>query len=320
VSVAVCLLLYGAVVCVVAPRLLPYLTRGGSAPVAAVAVWLIVVASVLVSWVAAAAALVVYAARTWHRPDPLALAACLAEVRSAVAGNSGLAMQIGLVAATAVLSAFVVVLASRVGRFLTTARVSSRRHAESARIIGRRVAGIDGLVIDAPQKVAYCVGGRPGTVVITSAAVAALERPHLDAVLAHERAHLAGRHHLLLTATRALATSVPQLRLFTVAHAEVARLLEMCADDCAARRHGPTALLAAIVSLTSPNPIPTTALGATSIGVTARATRLTEPDTAARRLGAHLLLAIFASAVVAAPVLLVWASASGVPACGPFIA
>ena len=235
-SVAVCLLLYGAVVCVVAPRLLPYLTRGGSAPVAAVAVWLIVVASVLVSWVAAAAALVVYAARTWHRPDPLALAACLAEVRSAVAGNSGLAMQIGLVAATAVLSAFVVVLASRVGRFLTTARVSSRRHAESARIIGRRVAGIDGLVIDAPQKVAYCVGGRPGTVVITSAAVAALERPHLDAVLAHERAHLAGRHHLLLTATRALATSVPQLRLFTVAHAEVARLLEMCADDCAARR------------------------------------------------------------------------------------
>ena len=61
-SVAVCLLLYGAVVCVVAPRLLPYMTRGGSAPVAAVAVWLIAVASVLVSWVTAAAALVVYAA------------------------------------------------------------------------------------------------------------------------------------------------------------------------------------------------------------------------------------------------------------------
>jgi hypothetical protein len=108
--------------------------------------------------------------------------------------------------------------------------------------------------------------------------------------------------------------------LFTVAHAEVARLLEMCADDTAARRHGPAALLAAIVSLTSPNPIPITALGATSIGVTARVTRLADPDTAARRLGAHLLLAVFAGAVVAAPLLLVWASASGLPACGPFTA
>lgn len=319
-TVAVCLLLYGAVVCVVAPRLLPYLTRGGSAPGATVAVWLIVVASVLASWVAAATALVVHAARTWNRPDPLALAACLGELRSAAAGNSGLALQIGLATATAVLSAFVVVLASRVGRFLATARASSRRHAESARIIGRRIAGIDGLVVDAPQKMAYCLGGRPGTVVITSAAVAALERPHLDAVLAHERAHLAGRHHLLLAATRAVAASLPQLRLFTVAHAEVARLLEMCADDTAARRHGPAALLAAIVSLTSPNPIPTTALGATSIGVSARVTRLADPDTAARRLGARLLLAVFAAVVVAAPLLLVWASASGLPACGPFTA
>ncbi|MDZ4266075.1 MAG: M56 family metallopeptidase, partial [Mycobacterium sp.] len=89
---------------------------------------------------------------------------------------------------------------------------------------------MDGLVIDAPQKAAYCLGGRTGTIVITSAALAALERPHLDAVLAHERAHLAGRHHLLLSVTRALTAGLPRMRLFTVAHTEVARLLEMCAD------------------------------------------------------------------------------------------
>jgi Zn-dependent protease with chaperone function len=77
-----------------------------------------------------------------------------------------------------------------------------------------------------PQKMAYCLGGLPGTVVVTSAAVAALDRHHPDAVLAHERAHLAGRHHLLLGITRALAASLPRLRLFTVAHKEVARLLE----------------------------------------------------------------------------------------------
>lgn len=319
-SVAVCLLLYGALVCVLAPRLLPYLTRGGSAPGAAVLVWLIVVASVLASWTTAAAALVVHVVRTWNRPDPLAVAACLAEVRSAAAGHSGLAMQLGLIAPAVVLSGFVVVFASRVSRTLVRARTLSRRHAQSARIIGRRVAGVDGLVVDAPQKMAYCLGGRPGTVVITSAAVAALDRPHLDAVLAHERAHLAGRHHLLLGITRALAAALPQMRLFTVAHAEVARLLEMCADDTAARRHGAGALLAAILSLASPDPIPASALGASSVGVCARVTRLAEPDTTARRLGARVLLAAFSGVVIGAPLLVAWASASGFTACGPFSA
>jgi beta-lactamase regulating signal transducer with metallopeptidase domain len=202
-----------------------------------------------------------------------------------------------------------------------TARIRSRRHAESARIIGRRVAGVDGLVVDAPQKMAYCLGGRPGTVVITSAAVAALERPHLDAVLAHERAHLAGRHHLLLSVTRALATSLPRMRLFTVAQTEVARLLEMCADDTAARRYGTAALLSAILTLAGASPIPSTALGATSgVGVYARVTRLTYPDTAVRRVGARVFLATFTGVILAAPLLTVWAAASGFPACGPFIA
>jgi Zn-dependent protease with chaperone function len=319
-SVTICLLLYGAVVCVVAPRLLPYLTRGGSAPIAAVAVWLIVVASVLASWIAAAAALAVHAARTWNQPDPMAVSACLAEVRSAAWGHSGSAMQFGLVAATLVLTAFVVVLTSRAGRFLIGALARSRRHAQSARIVGRRVPGVDGLVVDAPEKMAYCLGGRRGTIVITSAAVAALERPHLDAVMAHERAHLAGRHHLLQTAIRALAASLPRIRLFTVAQDEVGRLLEMCADDSAARRHGTAPLLAAILTLANPHPIPSAALGATSVGVCARVARLTDPDTALRRLGVGVLLAATAGVVVAAPVLLTWAAASGFTACGPFIA
>jgi Zn-dependent protease with chaperone function len=320
VSVAVCLLLYAAVVCVAAPRLLLYLTRGGSAPGAAVAVWLIVVASVLASWAAATVALVVHVARTWNRPDPFALAACLAQVRSAATGHSGLAMQVGLLVPMVVLFAFVAVLASRVGRSLMTARAHSRRHAQSAWIIGRRVAGVDGLVVDAPQKMAYCVGGRPGTVVITSAAVAALQRPHLDAVLAHERAHLAGRHHAVLAVTRALADGLPRMRLFTVAQAEIARLLEMCADDTAARRHGTAALLSAILTLAGVSPVPSTALGAATVGVGVRVNRLTEPDTAARRLCARLLLAVSASVVVAAPLLVLWAAASGFTACSPFAA
>jgi len=324
VSIAVCLLLYAGVVCVVAPRLLPPLTRRGSAPGAAVAVWLIVLTSVLASWAAAAGALVVYVARTWIRPDPLGVRECFAVLRSAAAGQHGMGTQIGIWALTLVVGAFTITLVARVGRSLLRARASSRRHARSAQIVGRRVAGVDGLVLDAPQKMAYCLGGRPATIVITSAAIATLEPPHLDAVLAHERAHLAGRHHLLLAATRALAASLPRIRLFTRAETEVAWLLEMCADDTAARRHGTAALLAAILALAGADPIPSAALGANTVGVCARVARLTDPDTAAARVRARLVLAAVTAVVVFGPVV-VWAvvhglTPHGLTPCGPFTA
>lgn len=323
-SVAVCLLLYAAVVCMVGPRLLPPLTRRGSAPRAAVAVWLIMLTSVLASWAAAAVALVVYVARTWTQPDPLAVRACFAAWRSAAAGQHGVGTQIGLWALTLVVGAFTVTLAARVGQSMLRARACSRRHARSAHIIGRRVAGVDGLVLDAPQKMAYCLGGRPATIVITSAAIATLEPPHLDAVLAHERAHLAGRHHLLLAATRALAASLPRIRLFTVAETEIAGLLEMCADDTAARRHGTAALLAAILALAGADPIPSAALGVNTVGVCARVIRLTDPDTAAARIRARLLLAAVTAVIVFGPVV-VWAGVHslaphGLTQCGHFTA
>jgi Zn-dependent protease with chaperone function len=323
-SIAVCLLLYAAVVCVVAPRLLPPLTRRGSAPRAAVVVWLIMLISVLASWAGAAAALVVYVARTWTKPDPLAMRACFAAWRSAATGQHGVWTQIGLWALTLVVGAFTVTLATRVGRSMLRARASSRRHARSAHIIGRRVAGVDGLVLDAPQKAAYCLAGRPGTIVITSAAIATLEPPHLDAVLAHERAHLAGRHHLLLAATRALAASLPRIRLFTMAETQIAELLEMCADDTAARRHGPAALLAAILALAGADPIPSAALGANTVGVCARVRRLTDPDTPAARIRARLLLTAATAVIVFGPVV-VWAGAHNLAPhtlshCGHFTA
>ena len=255
--------------------------------------------------------------------------ACFAAWRSAAAGQHGVGTQIGLWALTLVVGAFTVTLAARVGRSLLRARASSRRHARSAYIVGRRVAGVDGLVLDAPQKMAYCLGGRPETIVVTSAAIATLEPPHLDAVLAHERAHLAGRHHLLLAVTRALAASLPRIRLFTVAETEIAGLLEMCADDTAARRHGTAVLLAAILALAGADPIPSAALGANTVGVCARVARLADPDTAVARVRARLLLAAVTAVVVFGP-FVAWAGVHGFTPhgltphnplpCGPFTA
>ena len=51
--------------------------------------------------------------------------------------------------------------------------------------------------------------GRP--VVLTSAAVEALDDTQLAAVLAHERAHQRGRHHLLVSLAGSLAAAFPRV-------------------------------------------------------------------------------------------------------------
>jgi Zn-dependent protease with chaperone function len=110
--------------------------------------------------------------------------------------------------------------------------------------------------------------------VITRAALTTLNDAQLGAVLAHERAHLHGRHHLLLALTGALAKILPGSRLFTDGAAEIARLVEMCADDFAARRHGGDTVVDALVALTIGTPkgaaAPAAALGAAGIGVADR--------------------------------------------------
>ncbi|HXA11744.1 MAG TPA: M48 family metalloprotease [Mycobacterium sp.] len=318
-SPAICLLLYAGAVCVAAPRLLPRLTSAGAAPRLAVAVWLIVLISVLAAWIAAAMLLVSWIVSNWNRPG-VALGACFTALRSAAVGQHGPALQLGLALATMVVAAFVTVIAARMGRMLLRARARARRHAISARIIGRRITGVDAMVVDTPEKAAYCLGGRRGTIVITSAALAALQQPlHLDAVLCHERAHLSGRHHMVLALTRALASSLPGIRIFTVAEQEVSRLLEMCADDTAARAHGTATMLGAILTLAGAGPIPAGALGTSTVGLSARVTRLAAPPRRRQQTWTRLLLSAFAAVLVAAPFLAAWAAARGLIACGPFL-
>lgn len=314
-TAAAILLMYSAAMCLVAPRILPRITATGNAPGAAVAAWMIVLFSVLAAWVAAAASLALDS--IYGSDAPHLLQTCFAVLQSTATGHNGLTMQVGLIASTVVICALVIGLAVSVGRTLLQGRARSRQHACAARIVGRRVVGIDGLVLDAPQKMAYCLAGRPGTVVITSAALDALDRPHLDAVLAHEQAHLAGRHHLLLATTRALAASMPRIRLFRVAQDEVSRLLEMCADDAAVRRHGSAALVTAILALAGAESIPSMALGASAVEVCARVTRLSAPDTSADRMRARMQLGLVGVTVLVGP-MLTWVALHGLAACGPF--
>ena len=315
-SVASCLLLYSAIVIVLGPRLLSRLTRSGASPRWGVAVWLAAMGSVLGAWVVAAVFLAGEAIRDENQPGRTVADLCFAVLRSVAAGGHGVLIQVGLLVFAGLGAAAAIRLTWRLGRSIWRAQVASGRHARMARLVGRRVDGVDAVVLDATERVAYCVAGRPHTVVVTSSAVAALDERQLAAVLAHERAHLAGRHHLLLAMTRALATILPSVALFTTGAEEVARSLEMCADDAAACSHGSDVVLGALLSLSGAATMPAGALGATGVGLLARVHRLADPPGTGRRLRLRALLAGSAMILVAGPVLVAVLAATGSALCG----
>lgn len=159
-------------------------------------------------------------------------------------------------------------------------RRSRHRHAEAVRLVGRRDAALGVTVVDAAVPAVYCLAGRPHTIVVTSGARAALTPRLLDAALAHEHAHLAGRHHLALVLARGFTRAFGSVPLFQVAEREIAALLELLADDVAARRHGRIAVAQALVGLAQGRPgvtAPSVALSAAGSGVVARVQRLLSP-------------------------------------------
>ncbi|SFP05414.1 Peptidase family M48 [Amycolatopsis arida] len=301
-SVAACLLLYSLAVAVFGPRQLVRWTRAGVAPRLGVTAWLVAIGSVLASWAAAAVFLVIELVHDWNQPGRI-ISTCFAALQGVATGGAGPVLQLGLFTLTALALAAAAVLAVRMGRSLVRARSRTHDHARMARVVGRRMPGSDAVVLDAPERLAYCVAGRPNTIVVTSGALDALDDHQLGAVLAHERAHLAGRHHLLLAATRGLATVLPRVDLFTTGTAEIARLLEMCADDAAARDHGSHTVLGALLTLSGAASLPTRALGATAVGVLARAERLAEPASLRQRMRTRLFLTVMVTLLAAGPVL-----------------
>lgn len=282
-TLAACVLLYSLVLAVIGPPLLARATRRGAAPRLGIAAWSAAGVSVVGSWVLAGG---LVAAEVWRARDATEqlLRGCTATVGAGLVGRYGAAAQTGMVllAVLAVLSAGV--LGVRVGSALLLARRDSHRHSATARVLGlQEVAAADAVVLDAPERVAYCVAGRPATIVVTRGALAALDDVQLGAVLAHERAHLAGRHHLLVAISGALATAMPRLRLFTTGAAEIARLVEMRADDVAACRYDGRAVAGALLALSGGPALQAPTLGATAIRVVERVERLLDP---VRRAGA----------------------------------
>jgi Zn-dependent protease with chaperone function len=272
---AVCLLIYAGAVVVLGAAGLPRLTRSGRSPRLGVAAWLGAGLSVLVAvtWSAGRA---VVLSESW----PVRLAAA-----------------VGL-AALGARTAWSLVSVIRDGRALR------RRHRDGLRLLGAPDVDLNALVVDAPQPMAYCLPGRDSLIVITSGARAALTTTQLRAVLAHERSHLTGRHHLAQAAAYTLARVLPRLPLFAGIGRHVPVLLEMRADDLAAQAHGRGAVARALGAM-SRTATPAGSVGAGGPTVHIRVRRLRRPIPAWRRRVTATATALVAALVAIGPFLAV---------------
>ncbi|GAA3857107.1 M56 family metallopeptidase [Amycolatopsis tucumanensis] len=153
-------------------------------------------------------------------------------------------------------------------------RRARRHHLDLLRLAGRADTGKPPTVwLAHDEPMAFSIAGRPGVIVATDGLTRHLPAACAAAVLAHEHAHLRGRHHLLVGIADVLRRTVPFVALFRQAPAAIRDLVELSADEAAARRHGPTAVRAALLGVAG-HGIPDGALAMAGEAVALRLARL----------------------------------------------
>lgn len=269
---ALCLVLSGIVVAFVAPRVLRDSRHLDRVPTLGVTIWSAAMLGVLAAWMGAALLVTIELLRSPTIRH--VVGRCVASLCAAALGAFGSPGQWMAAGSAFTLVAGTVTAVVALSRTLLRSRARTHRHADAARLIGRHDDALDAVILDVPEKVVYAVAGRPPTIVLSRSALHALDRRQLAVVLAHERAHLAGRHHLVHGVSSGLARVMPRIPLFSTGQRELARLVEMCADDTAVRDHDARHLVSALLALTTPMNIPRAALAAAATGVVRRAERL----------------------------------------------
>jgi Zn-dependent protease with chaperone function len=268
------------------------------APRLAIAAWLALTASTVGSTILAGLAATTAATRAG-----VAAGRCYGPVHWPCAPDTFSAA--GVLAGTGAVAALVLTARltwSLIATHVTTTRERRIRLGTLA-LIGRADARLGVTVVEHATPAAYCVPGRRGRIVVTSGVLAALDEAQLAAVLAHERAHLRQRHHLAVTAARALTRAFGPLPPFTVARDQIAFLVELAADDAAAKGSGRLTVAESLLTLAAAVPIetPVHALAAGASATGARARRLIAGTRPLGRARALLGVAV-AAAVLSAPV------------------
>lgn len=156
-------------------------------------------------------------------------------------------------------------------------------------------------VLDHPVPVAYCLPGPRSRLVVSAGAVTSLAGSELDAVLAHERAHLAERHDIVVLPFVAWGATARRVPGMVAAQGAVATLIEMRADDVAAAETDPAALAGALRTVAGG--AEPAALTRFSAALTRRLVRIESPPRPLPR-AARFVVRVVAVALVAVPTVL----------------
>ena len=301
--IAAVLLAYAAAVAAAGTWWLPRASWPSRAPRAGIAVWQVLSLTVVASAFLAGLILALPCLEIGTGPAEVQVSAAILRVAhyrtpgSAAAGAAG-----GVLALT---------VACRLAWFaisaLATGARRRARHDDTLALVARPGPAPGLFLLENDQLAAYCLPGR-GRIVLTTGALSCLDEHQLAAVLAHEEAHLAGRHHLVLAFAAALTGAFPRIRLFAVAADQTGRLVEMAADDAATRRTHRLTLAGALLALAATR-VPAGALGAGGTAAAQRVRRLIETP---RPLSWRRRAAISAAALVATPALMFSAPALAV--------
>lgn len=242
------LLLLGALIAVLAPRLLTRVDWADREPVVALWFWQCVVAAVLLC---CALSMALCAAAAWQAVRGHVFAPAPARVVEVY----GLGASRPLAAALAVLLALGGVwTAVMLVREVLRARENRRRRRAELLRRAPRLPGEEGeadrlVVLEGDRPDAWWLPGSPPRLVVTTGALRRLKGRQLDALIAHEQGHARARHDWLLHCSGALAEGFPRVPVFAAFRDEMHRLVELAADDTASRRVGRLATALALVGL-----------------------------------------------------------------------
>ncbi|WP_371495711.1 M56 family metallopeptidase [Kitasatospora sp. NBC_00374] len=248
------LLLLGLLLATVVPGRLARARWPEREPVLALCVWQCLVAAVLLCCVLGLL---------------LACAAALPELRALVFAGAphGVEEAYGLAGAAgwgrlwaALLAAGGLWTAVSLAREIRSARtLRGRQHSRLSRSAPELPAGLGAaerarerlVVLEDVRPEAWSLPGPAARLVVTTGALQQLTGQELAAVLSHERGHVRARHHWLSQCAQALADGFPGVWVFSAFRDQVGELVELAADDRAARRHGRLTTALALVELNS---------------------------------------------------------------------
>lgn len=124
------------------------------------------------------------------------------------------------------------------------------------------IRGVRVLVVDSDVPVACSAGGSDAVVLVSTGVRDGLSREQLEAVVEHEQAHVSERHHLVRELAAFQVACLPWLPAARALDRATRLLVELVADDVAARRVGAVHAANALALLGTLSSEPTMALRA----------------------------------------------------------